>query len=154
MPELAGIHHIKIPVTDLVRSVRWYRDVLGFRPTVQFTDDDGVVRGTAGELPGIGASMLGLRENALAAQGCKDFDPVSLGARGPADLERWAAHLDAHGVEHSPVIEASIGWLLVFNDPDGLQLHIYTWAEHAADTADRPGYGTPIDDPDTWLPAR
>ncbi|WP_067565438.1 VOC family protein [Nocardia acidivorans] len=154
MPELAGIHHIKIPVTDLVRSVRWYREVLGYRPTMQFDDDDGMVRGVAGELPGISPSMLCLRENPAAAQGCKGFDPVSLGARGRDDLVRWAAHLDENGVSHSPVIDASVGWLLVFNDPDGLDLHIYTWDEHSADVADRPGYGTPIADPNSWLPER
>ncbi|WP_405490290.1 VOC family protein [Nocardia sp. NBC_00511] len=154
MPELAGIHHIKIPVTDLVRSIRWYREVLGFRPTMQFWDSDGVVRGTAGELPGLSPALLGLRENPLAAQGCKGFDPVSLGARDRDHLEQWSAHLDTHGVAHSPIIDASAGWLLVFNDPDGLELHLYTWAEHGADTADRPGYATPIENPDDWLPKR
>lgn len=57
------------------------------------------------------------------------------------DAESWAAHLDTLGIPHSPVIEASIGWLLVFNDPDGLELHLYTWAEHGIDQYGRPGYG-------------
>lgn len=44
-------------------------------------------------------------------------------------IEAWVAHLDALGIDHSPIIEASLGWLLVFDDPDGLQLHLYTWAD-------------------------
>ncbi|SFQ71151.1 hypothetical protein SAMN05421810_11426 [Amycolatopsis arida] len=42
---------------------------------------------------------------------------------------------------HSAVIEASLGWLLVFADPDGPELHLYTWAEHGLDQSHRPGYG-------------
>jgi hypothetical protein len=56
-------------------------------------------------------------------------------------VQAWAAHLDRAGVGHSPVIEASIGYLLVFDDPDGISLHLYSWAVHGVDHADRPGYG-------------
>jgi len=51
-------------------------------------------------------------------------------------------------VRHSPIVEASIGWLLIFDDPDGVTLHLYTWAEHGIAVSDRPGYGRPIADPD------
>ncbi|WP_280485788.1 VOC family protein, partial [Nocardia cyriacigeorgica] len=74
MPDLAGIHHVKIPVSDLPRSVRWYREVFGFRPTMQFADSsDGVVRGAAGDIPGVG--VVALRVNAEAAAGCKGLGP-------------------------------------------------------------------------------
>ncbi|MFF5303936.1 VOC family protein [Streptomyces sp. NPDC013161] len=144
MPELAGIHHVKMPVTDLDRSRDWYGRVLGFKVTYEFQDADGVVRGVAGEVPGLGDSMLCLRVNSQAAQGCQGFDPVSFAVRDRADVEAWAAHLDTLGVPHSPVIEASIGWLLVFNDPDGLDLHLYSWAAHGVDHGDVAGYGRPV----------
>ncbi len=61
MPDLAVVHHVKIPGSDLPRSVRWYREVFGFRPTMQFADSgDGDVRGAAGDIPGLG--MVALRE--------------------------------------------------------------------------------------------
>jgi hypothetical protein len=63
---------------------------------------------------------------------------------GRADIVAWAAHLDARDVPHSPVIEASIGWLLVFTDPDSLELHLYSWARHIIDQSHRPGYGRPV----------
>ncbi|WP_405975538.1 VOC family protein [Streptomyces sp. NBC_00988] len=144
MPELAGIHHVKMPVTDLDRSRDWYGRVLGFKVTYEFQDADGVVRGVAGEVPGLGDSMLCLRVNSEAAQGCQGFDPVSFAVPDRADIEAWAAHLDTLGVPHSPVIEASIGWLLVFNDPDGLDLHLYSWAAHGVDHGDVAGYGRPV----------
>ncbi|WP_328675775.1 VOC family protein [Streptomyces sp. NBC_01261] len=144
MPELAGIHHVKLPVTDLDRSRDWYGRVLGLTVTHEFPDADGVVRGVAGEVPGLGDSMLCLRVNSQAAQGCQGFDPVSFAVRDKADVQAWAAHLDTLGVAHSPVIEASIGWLLVFNDPDGLDLHLYSWAAHGVDHGDVAGYGRPV----------
>ncbi|MFF8598303.1 VOC family protein [Streptomyces sp. NPDC015232] len=144
MPELAGIHHVKIPVTDLPRSLDWYRRVLGFRTVIEFPDEQGVVRGVGGTMPGLDGTLVALRENPEAARGCAGFDPVSFAIRDRADAEAWAAHLDALGVEHSPVIEASIGWLLVFEDPDGLVLHLYSWAGHGQDHTDRPGYGRPV----------
>ena len=144
MPELAGIHHVKMPVTDLDRSRDWYGRVLGFKVTYEFQDADGVVRGVAGEVPGLGGSMLCLRVNSQAAQGCQGFDPVSFAVPDRADIEAWAAHLDTLGIPHSPVIEASIGWLLVFNDPDGLDLHLYSWAAHGVDHGDVAGYGRPV----------
>ncbi|WP_369023825.1 VOC family protein [Nocardia cyriacigeorgica] len=153
MADLAGIHHVKIPVSDLPRSVRWYREVFGFRPTMQFADSsDGVVRGAAGDIPGVGFAAL--RENPEAAAGCKGFDPVCYAVNDRPDLDQWAAHLDGLGIPHSPVMDASVGWILVFNDPDGLKIHMYTWAEHGIDQSGRPGYGTAIDNPDTWEPTR
>ena len=29
MPDIAGIHHISVTVTDIERSVPWYSEVLG-----------------------------------------------------------------------------------------------------------------------------
>ncbi|NEW27709.1 VOC family protein [Nocardia cyriacigeorgica] len=153
MPDLAGIHHVKIPVSDLSRSVRWYREVFGMRPTLQFADSsDGVVRGAAGDMPGLGRVLVALRENPVAATGCKGFDPVGFAVNDRADLEQWATHLDGLGIPHSPVIDASIGWLLVFDDPDGVEIHLYTWEAHGIDQSGRPGYGMPVADPETWEP--
>jgi catechol 2,3-dioxygenase-like lactoylglutathione lyase family enzyme len=141
---LSGIHHVKIPVTDLNRSIDWYGRVFGFTVTMEFPEADGVVRGVAGTVPGLGDTQLTLRVNPEAAHGCAGFDPVSFAVDGRADIEAWAAHLDGLGIGHSPVIEASVGWLLVFDDPDGISLHVYSWAGHGIDHSDLPGYGRPV----------
>ena len=151
--ELAGIHHVKIPVTDLSRSLHWYRQVFGLRPTMEFRDADGVVRGFAAEVAGLSPTLVTFRVNPAAVEGNRGFDPVSFAVRTRDELAAWAAHLDGLDVRRSPLIEASIGWLLVFDDPDGLTLHLYTWSEHGLDQSHRPGYGTPITDPDGWQPA-
>lgn len=143
-PPLAGVHHVKIPVTNLARSRSWYERVFGFRATIEFPEADGEVRGIAGQLPGMGDTLVALRHNPQAAEGCKGFDPVGFAVTDRADLVAWVEHLDALQIPHSPIIEASIGWLLVFNDPDGLEHHLYTWARHGIDQSHRPGYGRPV----------
>ncbi|USX50504.1 VOC family protein [Lentzea sp. HUAS12] len=140
MAQLRGIRGVKIPVTDLAKSTEWYRQVFGFEPEWEFADADGVVRGVSGHVSG-GAAGLSLRENPGKARAVAGFDPVNwaVGTRG--DLGEWIAHLDGLGIPHSPEIEASIGWLLVFNDPDGLEIHMYTDESHGVDHGARPGYG-------------
>jgi catechol 2,3-dioxygenase-like lactoylglutathione lyase family enzyme len=148
-PTLAGVHHVKFPVTDLARSTEWYARVFGFRVTIEFSEADGVVRGVGGEVPGLGDTLVTLRHNPKAAEGFKGFDPVSFAVDDVADIEAWAGHLDELGIPHSPVIEASVGWLLGFTDPDGLELHLYTWATHGSDHSDKAGYGRPVGQPAT-----
>ena len=54
---------------------------------------------------------------------------ISLAQRVLADVRRF------HG--------ATPG-LLVFDDPDGISLHPYSWAGHGVDHSDRPGYGRAV----------
>ena len=134
--EILGLHHIKIPVSDLPRSRSWYERVFELEVLTEFRDDeDGVVRGVAyhskGEL------ALSLRENAPAARGIAGFDPFAIMLRGRLDVEYWARRLDELGVAHSPVINAPIGYIMSFDDPDGLQLRFYTLNENGADPEGR-----------------
>lgn len=120
---IVGIHHVKIPVTDLATSRAWYERVFGFRTRWEYADDGGTVRGVAGEIAGIG---VGIRENPTAAAGCAGFDPVSFAIADRAAAEAWVAHLDEIGVEHSPIGAGPDGWLLDVLDPDGLAIRLYT----------------------------
>ncbi|HEU0130314.1 MAG TPA: VOC family protein [Mycobacteriales bacterium] len=123
---LDGIHHVKIPVTDLVRSREWYERVLGYEVTMEFRDDDGVVRGVGGQPPGLGEAGLALRQEPGAATGLSGFDPIAFGVSDRESIDRWVAQLDAEGVAHSPVIRARIGWVVSFHDPDGVELRLYS----------------------------
>lgn len=133
---ILGVHHIKVPVTDLVRSRAWYERVFDLEPFMEFRDDhDGVVRGVAYRTKG--DLSLALRENPAAAKGFAGFDPFAIMLRGRSDIDHWVARLDALGVAHSAVIEATIGSILAFDDPDGLQLRFYSLNEHGADPEGR-----------------
>jgi catechol 2,3-dioxygenase-like lactoylglutathione lyase family enzyme len=143
-PEITGVHHIKFPVSDLAASRAWYERVFGFRVTLEFEDEDGVVRGVAGDLPGLGNIGLALRENPESAKGFSGFDPISFGIADREAAEGWAAWLDELGVEHSPVIEASLGWIVSLRDPDGIEIRLYSFAMHGNDHSGQPGYGQPV----------
>jgi catechol 2,3-dioxygenase-like lactoylglutathione lyase family enzyme len=140
---LVGIHHLKLPVSDLSRSLSWYQKVLGFTVDLEFPDDDGVVRGVAGSIPGVDGTGFALRENPDAARGFTGFDPIAFAIADEAAAHSWVARLDELGIEHSPVIEATIGWIVSFHDPDGTELRLYSFARHGNDHSDHPGSGRP-----------
>jgi catechol 2,3-dioxygenase-like lactoylglutathione lyase family enzyme len=126
-PPLSGIHHVKLPVTDLPRSRDWYVRVLGLAVDREFRDEEGgPVKGVGGTVPGLDGTGFALREAPEPARGVSGFDPLALGVADRAAIDGWVAHLDALGIEHSPVIHATIGWLVALHDPDGIELRLYS----------------------------
>ena len=115
------------------------------RTVLEFPDSAGVIRGVAAELPKGGLPVIALREAPDVSRAVAGFDLVSLRVADRDSLAAWADHLDACGVKHSPLIEASLGWLLVLHDPDGIEIHLYTDAEHGLDRSQLPGHGRRID---------
>lgn len=140
---LRGIFAVKLPVSDLARSREWYGRVFGFKAEFEFPDQDGVVRGVGGRLPGVSA-YVGLREDSEVAAAVSGFNLLNVAVDDRAAVERWAVHLDELGVEHSPVIDATVGWMIVLHDPDGIELHIYGQQGHGIDQTGLPGYGQRI----------
>lgn len=136
--QFTGIHHIKLPVSDLGRSREWYERVLGYVVDLEFPDEQGVLRGVGGHLPGAGVP-LALRENPEAAHGNSGFDPVSFAIADRTAAEHWAAHFAAQGVEHSEIKRGTGGWVIDVYDPDGLTLRLYSTAP-VEDLAGQPGY--------------
>ena len=50
-----------------------------------------MVRGFAGEIPGLKPATVAFRVNPAAAEGCRGFDPVSFAVESRDDLQGWAA---------------------------------------------------------------
>ena len=126
--EILGLHHVKLAVTDIQRSRAWYERVLGLEPILEWPDSQGVVRGV--RFRAKGGFALAIREDCAVAQAMVGFDPIAILVQGRADVEAWADRLDELGVAHSPVRAGALGWLLSFDDPDGLQLKIYSDDSH------------------------
>jgi catechol 2,3-dioxygenase-like lactoylglutathione lyase family enzyme len=126
---VAGVHHLKVPVTDLARSRSWYADVLSLVVELEFRDDDGTVRGLAFERR-CGLTLC-LREDVARARALAGFDPFAVLVPTRADLDGVLDRLEELGVPHSPIITASLGWLVRVADPDGIELRFYTEERHA-----------------------
>jgi len=53
------------------------------------------------------------------------LDHFGLAVPTRADLEAWQAHLQQLGVQHSPIADRPYGSVLVFRDPDNIQLELF-----------------------------
>lgn len=145
VPRLAGVHHVKLPVTDLDRSLDWYRSRLGYRLVQEFMED-GTLMGVVLAHPN-GGPMFGLRLDPERARAAAGFDYFAIGVPDKQSLDALAAHLTALGETHAGVHVATIGWILPrLQDPDGHEVRFYSLEHHTepdpaqADTA-RQGAG-------------
>jgi len=142
-PRLAGIHHVKLPVTDLARSRQWYQTRLGYRVQIEFVEQ-GRLMGYTLEHPN-GGPPLGLRFDPDRARAAAGFDYFAIGVPGKDTIEQLAARLTALGEQHAGVHWATIGWILAhLRDPDGHEIRFYTHQQH---TELDPGAVTTIHDP-------
>ncbi len=100
-------------ITDMERSIAFYRDILGFRLTsrdyVARFDVDGVLfelvpNPPNSVLPGTGNARLSL---------------------GVTDIRQAARELNARGIATTPVKEEPGGLLSYFKDPDGNELCLW-----------------------------
>src|SRR5215469_13818773 len=128
-PTLAGIHHLKLPVSDLNRSSEWYGSRLGYRVMAEIIED-GQLMGYAMNHPN-GGPPLALRLDPDRARAAAGFDYFAIGVPSREDIEALAAHLTECGEEHAGVHWASIGWILpLLHDPDGHEVRFYTHQHH------------------------
>lgn len=142
VPPMFGLRGAKLPVRDLDVSSQWYTRVFGWERVFEFPDRDGTVVGAGGRLPGASPARLALRANpaAHAQEGLE----LTIAVETKEDLQRWVEHLDREGVQHSPVIDATISWLLVLHDPDGHEIHLVTQERHGIDQSGRTSYGRKV----------
>ena len=128
-PALAGIHHLKLPVTDLARSLDWYQSRLGYQVVAEFVEQ-GQLMGYAMAHPN-GGPPLALRLDPDRARAAAGFDYFSVGVPDKDEIGRLADRLTALGEEHAGVHWASIGWILpLLHDPDGHEVRFYTHEHH------------------------
>ena len=128
-PVLAGIHHLKLPVTDLARSRDWYQSRLGYQVVAEIVEQ-GKLMGLAMAHPN-GGPRLALRLDPDRARAAAGFDYFSIGVPDKDAIGRLADRLTALGEDHAGVHWASIGWILpLLHDPDGHEIRFYTHEHH------------------------
>jgi catechol 2,3-dioxygenase-like lactoylglutathione lyase family enzyme len=149
-PPLVGLHHLKLPVSDLDTSIDWYRRVFDAEYQSQFDHigSAGVRYAVILSVPGLPVP-LELRWAPTAAHAMRGYDPIMLAAESADALTAWARHLDNEGVHHSPVITGGAGHLMVLADPDGTYIRIGEVPAGGVDDVKMPEGDPEPDDP--WL---
>src|SRR5512134_965615 len=124
-PLLDGIHHLKLPVSDLQRSLAWYQDRLGYLVMHEFVED-GVLMGIAMTHPN-GGPDLAIRLDPQRASVAAGFDYFAIGVPGREAIEALAAAFAERGDDHDGVLRTPVGWVLLgVHDPDGHAVRFYT----------------------------
>jgi catechol 2,3-dioxygenase-like lactoylglutathione lyase family enzyme len=144
-PALDGIHHLKLPVSDLEQSQAWYQDRFGYEVLIDFVED-GVRMGVSMRHPN-GGPDLALRRDPERARAAAGFDYFAIGVPGHDAIEALAARLEELGDAHDGVHRTPVGWVLLgLRDPDGHDVRFYTVPlelppDHNADPGDQGGAG-------------
>ena len=137
MPVAAtGYAHVRITVTDIARSRKFYDDVFGFPVAFEVPDGaDDATREALGFLFGgliyrlPGGQLLGLRPVAEAGDAFSEdrvgLDHLALAVGGADELSAAVALLDGLGIAHEPVKDLGRAQILEFRDPDGVALELY-----------------------------
>jgi catechol-2,3-dioxygenase len=131
------LHHIALTVRDLDASVGWYEQVFGIKHQMDVPHAGGEARLLAND-----TFQLVIVLHRHDANGGETFleshtglDHVGLEVPTREDLVAWQTHLESHGVARepaadrpltqSPIADEPYGAVLVFRDPDNLQLELF-----------------------------
>lgn len=122
---ISGIHHVKLPVSDIARSREWYHRVLGFDVLIEFKDDDALV-GLALRRDGCHPNIA-LRLDPDRARAMAGFDVLALRVPTREDVQHWQARLDDLGEPHGGLVRGHAGGavLVGLHDPDGIEIRLY-----------------------------
>jgi len=120
MPSFAGIDHLALSVTDLDRSERFYSEVIGLKPLIDF----GTVRILI-DRPS--SFMLALNKHDPASKApfselMTGLDHVGFQASSRDELVEWERRFDALGVRYTPIRDEPFASHLNFRDPDNIAL--------------------------------
>lgn len=131
LPNIKGIHHLKVAVADLARALAFYEQALGAERIAKYdhVDPSGRLFAYILSVPGLGV-LLELRLDPISAERQRGFDPMTLLVDSREDLTKLIAHFASLKVPHSDVLVGTIGWLVVAEDPDGRRLRFYTAEAH------------------------
>jgi catechol 2,3-dioxygenase-like lactoylglutathione lyase family enzyme len=131
-PTILGVHHVRIPVSEVMRSRDWYREVFAFEPLLTVEEEDHVIGVVVGHASGV---TLGLHVAPELARALEGFCVLALSIAEVADLTGWSRHLDSLHVGYSGPTEGHVGWYLEVPDPDGILVELHTMGRLAADEA-------------------
>jgi catechol 2,3-dioxygenase-like lactoylglutathione lyase family enzyme len=123
-PPLLGIRHVALYVGDLAAAERFWVDVMGYAVEWRPDPDNVYLCG--------GRDNLALHAKDAPGPGC--LDHIGIAVAAPADVDAWAAYLEAHGVPvaAAPKTHRDGSRSLYFRGPEGLLIQIIHHAPMSA----------------------
>jgi catechol 2,3-dioxygenase-like lactoylglutathione lyase family enzyme len=123
---MTKVLHVKIPVTDLQRSVTWYCDLMDLDLSKEFIEDD-ELRGAALMSPEGGfAFALRLRQYCAGQPDLTGFDVVALHMATRESLEDLRRRCSELGARCTDIQDRASNEAVVdVSDPDGTLLRFY-----------------------------
>ncbi|MBW0012230.1 VOC family protein [Mycobacterium sp.] len=127
-----SIAHVRLTVTDIERSRRFYESVFGWPVLLEVPDNaDEATRKQLSFLYGgvvydLGGTLIGLRPVAsdrFDEDRC-GLDHIAFRLASKDELDSAATHLDEVGVSHEPVKDIGPSYILEFRDPDNIALEL------------------------------
>jgi glyoxylase I family protein len=128
----SSVAHIRLTVTDIVRSRRFYESVFNWPINLEVPSDaDDATRERLAFL--FGGVVYNVGECRVALRPASDdrfdedrtgLDHIAFRVGSKAELDAAAEHLDSLGVAHEPVKDIGVMYILEFRDPDNIALEI------------------------------
>ena len=136
MPTITGISHIDLSVTDLDRSEAFYTELLDTTRLLDGRSDHNHLSSRYLVHPET-LTIIGLVQHDDTRTGTFDehqigLDHLSFNVSSRDELDAWVAKLDAAGIAHSVVADEELWDVLVFRDPDNIQLERFYMKPAAA----------------------
>ena len=132
------LHHLALTVADLDASIQWYQAVFDVQPVMDIPHPGGVGRilADSGQTLMFALHRHDANDGGLFAEAATGLDHAGFAVSGRDDLEVWQDHLEIHGVvrsdtadkplTQSPIADEPYASVLVFRDPDNIQLELFS----------------------------
>lgn len=125
--QVGGYHHVSLSVTDLARSVAWYRQVLGLEVDaeiegsgfrrVRLRSPDGTVTLSLTRHDGGAGEPFDERRTGM--------DHVAFRVGTVVDVEALERRFEELGVVHSEIKGSAGKAMVTLRDPDNIQLEVF-----------------------------
>ena len=118
--------HVRLTVTDIDRSRKFYDDVFGLPVAIDGQQPDAPEWAYGGVVYALGKSLLGLRPVAddEFSENRTGLDHICFAVNSRKSLDDAVAVLDSLGVPHEEVKDIGAGYILEFRDPDNIALEV------------------------------
>ena len=132
MPDFTGVSHVELTVRDADLSATWYERVLCMQRLGEFPEY--ATPGVSARVVHVVNPTAGLDFGLIQHDSGEDgefsefrvgLDHLALAVKSRDELEKWVEHLDGCGVPHSGISDHAYGSVLVFRDPDNIQLELF-----------------------------